>query len=53
MEEEVLPGGPDAGDVIMLPGTGHETLVKAVRLARADSGAHYPEPVGGITLQPG
>jgi len=53
VEEEVLPGGLDAGDVIMLPGTGHEALVKAVRLARADSGAHHPEPVGGITMQPG
>ncbi len=54
MEEEVLPGGLDAGDVIMLPGTGHETLVKAVCLARADSGTfdgaqagRYPPLAGG------
>jgi hypothetical protein len=31
VEDEVLPGDLDAGDVIMLPDTGHELLVKAVR----------------------
>jgi hypothetical protein len=34
VEERVLPGDLDAGDVIMLPGAGHELLVKAVRLGQ-------------------
>ena len=29
-----LPGDVDAGDVIMLPGAGHEVLVKMVRLGQ-------------------
>jgi hypothetical protein len=32
--EEILPGDLDAGDVIMLPGSGDELLVKAVRLGQ-------------------
>ena len=34
VEDEVLPGDLDAGDVIMLPDTGQELLVKAVRLGQ-------------------
>jgi hypothetical protein len=34
VEDEVLPGDLDAGDVLMLPGTGHKLLVKAVRLGQ-------------------
>jgi len=34
VEERVLPGDLDTGDVIMLPGAGHELLVKAVRLGQ-------------------
>jgi hypothetical protein len=34
VEEEVLPGDLDAGDVIMLSGAGHELLVKAVRMGQ-------------------
>ena len=34
MEEEVLPGDLDAGEVIMLSGARHELLVKAVRLGQ-------------------
>jgi hypothetical protein len=34
VEEEVLPGDLDVGDVIMLSGAGHELLVKAVRLGQ-------------------
>jgi len=34
VEEEVLPGDLDAGDVIMLSGAWHELLVKAVRMGQ-------------------
>jgi hypothetical protein len=34
VEDEVLPGDLDAGDVIMLSGTGQELLVKTVRLGQ-------------------
>jgi hypothetical protein len=34
VEEEVLPGDLDAGDVIILPGAGHKALVKAIRLGQ-------------------
>jgi hypothetical protein len=34
VEEEVLPGDLDAGDVIMLSGALHELLVKAVRMGQ-------------------
>ena len=34
MEEEILPGDLDTGDVIMLAGGGDELLVKAVRLGQ-------------------
>jgi len=32
VKDEILPGDLAAGDVITLPGTGDELLVKAVRL---------------------
>ena len=34
MEDAVLPGDLDAGDVIVLPDSGQELLVKAVRLGQ-------------------
>lgn len=34
MEEEILPGDLDAGDIIKLPGSADELLVKAVRLGQ-------------------
>jgi hypothetical protein len=34
VEEEILPGDLDTGDVIMLTGDGDELLVKAVRLGQ-------------------
>ena len=34
VDEEVLPGDLDAGDVIMLSGAGHESLVKAVHMGQ-------------------
>jgi hypothetical protein len=34
VEEDVLPGDVDAGDVIILAGAGHEVLVKMVRLGQ-------------------
>jgi hypothetical protein len=34
VEEEILPGDLDAGDIIKLPGSADELLVKAVRLGQ-------------------
>ena len=57
MDNEILPGDLDAGDVIMLPGAPDELLVKAIRLGQggfiltvAPADGDTPEAERVITL---
>jgi hypothetical protein len=57
VDKEILPGDLDAGDVIMLPGSTDELLVKAIRLGQggfiltvSPAGDNAPEAERLITL---